>query len=169
MRIAGSPPGLRFDVVIAPNTFVKQKKLEERRIDEAIGEIITSFWSAFNEALDADLVLRDCQRRYGGRLGFEWLLPKVGPEWQEDEPHVLAYISAGKGRHGIGIGLECRKGAREESTHCLQSAIEGLHSKGVAIGTTPADFSDDASLDAAVAQLLDRARVAAEGIRRAFA
>ena len=168
MRIAGSPPGLRFDVVIAPNTFVKQKKREERRIDEGIGEIRTNFWSAFNPALDADVTLRECQRRYGGRLGFEWLLPRVGPEWQEDEPHVLASITAGKGRHGIGISLECRKGAREEAVHRLQSAIEELHRKGVAVGTSPADFSDDATRDAAVARLLDMARVAAKELRRAF-
>lgn len=33
MRIAGSPPGLRIEVVIAPNAFVKQQKQEDRRID----------------------------------------------------------------------------------------------------------------------------------------
>jgi hypothetical protein len=169
MRIAGSPPGLRFDVVIAPNTFVKQKKREERRIDEGIGEIRTSFWSAFIDALGADEALRNCQRRYGGRLGFEWLLPKVGPQWQEDEPHVLAFITAGKGRHGIGISLECRKGAREEAAHRLQSAIEGLHRKGVAIGTSPADLSDYASMNTAVAQLLEMVKVATEELHRAFA
>ncbi len=92
----------------------------------------------------------------------------MGPQWQEDEPHVLAFITAGKGRHGIGISLECRKGAREEAAHRLQSAIDELHRKGVAIGTSPADFSDASSIVAAVAQLLQAVKVAAEELRRAF-
>ena len=47
MRIAGSPPGLRFDIVIAPNAFVKKKKQEEHKIDEAIPALRSSFWSDF--------------------------------------------------------------------------------------------------------------------------
>jgi hypothetical protein len=168
MRIAGSPPGLRFDIVIAPNTFVKQKKREERRIDEGIGDIRSSFWTAFNNALDADAALRDCERRYGGRLGFEWLLPNVGSVWHEDEPHVLVYVTAGKGRHGIGVGIECRKGAREEAMHCLQRAVEELNCKGVAVGTAPADFSDNALMNKAVRELLGKTKTAVEELRRAF-
>jgi hypothetical protein len=169
MRIAGSPPGLRFDVVIAPNTFVKQKKREERRIDEGIGRIRSSFWTAFNEALATDEALATCQRRYGGGLGFQWLLPSVGPQWQEDEPHVLVFITGSKGRQGIGIGLECRKGAREEAERCLQTAVDELARKGVALGLSPADFSENLSMSAAVTQLLNRAKVASEELCRAFA
>jgi hypothetical protein len=159
MRIAGSPPGLQFDVVIAPNTFVKQKKREERRIDEAIGATRARFWSALNAALDVEPSCADCQRRYGGRLGFEWLLPKLNPEWQQDEPHVLLYISAGRTNHQIGIGLFCRNGARPEAEERMQHATEAAERAGVPVGQTAADFSTEASMDAAVAEMVRHAKV----------
>jgi hypothetical protein len=59
MRIAGSPPGLRFDVIIAPNSFVKSKKQEARKIDEAVGGVREAFWSAFDEALAGERSLAD--------------------------------------------------------------------------------------------------------------
>jgi hypothetical protein len=169
MRIAGSPPGLQFDVVIAPNTFVKQKKREERRIDEAIGATRARFWSALNAALDAEPSFADCQRRYGGRLGFEWLLPKLNPEWHQDEPHVLLYISAGRTNHQIGIGLFCRNGARPEAEERMQHATEATERAGVPIGQTAADFSTEASMDTAVAEMVRRAKVGLNELRRAFA
>lgn len=54
MRIAGSPPGLRIEVVIGPNTFVKKKKQEERVVDTQIAEIRETFWKLFGAALATD-------------------------------------------------------------------------------------------------------------------
>lgn len=168
MRIAGSPPGLRFDVVVAPNTFIKQKKSEERKFDESIGLTRTAYWTAFNEALQVEPGLSDCQRRYGGRLGFEWLLPIVADDWNADEPHVLVYITAGPGNHGIGTAIECRKGAREEALSRLEAAKRELSQKDVAPGKITADLTTEVSLRAAVREHLGKASLAAEALRRAF-
>ena len=169
MRIAGSPPGLRIEVVIAPNTFVKQQKREERKIDSEIADVREGFWRSFNRAIEADEVLNGCRRRYGGRLGFQWLLPEVGGEWAADEPHVLVYIQAGRGRQAIGVVLECRKGARPESDARLHHARERLQARGVALGSMPANLTDTAATEGAVTELVSKAKVAAEELLRAFA
>ena len=121
------------------------------------------------DVLFADQSLRGCQRRYGGRLGFEWVLPTVSPEWQSDEPHVLAFITAGKGNHRIGIDLYCRDGAGPEAATRLRNAIEGMGRSGVAIGASPADFSTAASVDRAATELLGKVKAAVEELRSAFA
>lgn len=170
MRIAGSPPGLRFDVVIAPNSFVKSKKREERKVDEAVGGVREAFWSAFDEALAGERSLADCRQRYGGRLGFKWILRNVSSEWSEDEPRVLAYISnaSSRGRQGIGISLWCRDNARPEAQQRLRSAIDRLEAQGTSLGVSPADLSETTSMRAAVTELLERVKAACHEIRRAF-
>jgi len=167
MRIAGSPPGLRFDIVIAPNTFVKRKK-EERKIDETVPALRESFWSAFNEKLAANESLNDCRLRYGGRLGFEWIIPPIGDDWLQDEPHVLVFIARLKGRQTTGVGLYCRNNARPEAEERLQRAIEHVQAGGIALGSLPADLSNPISIAAAATELLERVKPAYDAIRDIF-
>ena len=170
MRIAGSPPGLRFDVIVAPNSFIKTKKREERKIDEAMGGVREAFWSVFDEALAGEESLAGCQQRYGGRLGFKWILPPVSSEWSEDEPRVLAYISnaSSRGRQGIGISLWCREDARPEAQQHLKLAIDRLQAQGINLGVSTADLSSTTSMQAAATELLERAKAACHELRRTF-
>jgi hypothetical protein len=169
MRIAGSPPGLQFEIEIKPNIFVKQHRGEERSIDSEIFDLRERFWPAFNQALQADDALSRCRLRFGGRLGFRWILPELSADWTADEPHVLVFIQAGKGRRGTGVGLECRKGARLDAEERLERAREALRARGVALGSTPADLSETRAIDAAVSELLGRVKPALEELSRAFA
>jgi hypothetical protein len=171
MRIAGSPPGLRFDVIIAPNSFVKSKKREERKIDEAVGGVREAFWSAFDEALAGERSLADCRQRYGGRLGFKWILPPVSSEWlPEDEPVCWLGITnaSSTDRQGVRINLFCRDAARPEAQERLRSAIDRLQAEGISLGVSPADLSSTTSIGAAVTELLGKANAACSELRRAF-
>ncbi len=169
MRIAGSPPGLQFEVEIKPNTFIKQQRREDRSIDSEIIDLRDSFWRKFNQALQAQDAQIGCRLRYGGRLGFQWILPDVSAEWMADEPHVLVFVQAGKGRQGTGVVLECRKGAKPEAEERLERAREALRAQGVVLGNTPADLSEAAAADAAIGALLGRLKPALEELGRAFA
>ncbi len=169
MRIAGSPPGLQFEIVIKPNTFVKREKRATFTIDKEIMATREDFWKALDKILMIDGALSKCQRRYGGRLGFQWIFPVVAPEWCQDEPHVLVYVEAGKGRQGIGVTLECRKGARLDAEERLERAREALRARGVVHGSTPADLSESTAIDAAVRESLGRVRPAIEELGQAFA
>jgi hypothetical protein len=168
IRIAGSPPGLQFVVEVKPNTFIKQQKREDRSIDSDITELRDGFWRAFNQVLQPD-VPSGYRLRYGGRLGFQWILPDVSSEWADDEPHVLAFVQAGKGRQGIGVVLECRKDARLDAEVRLEHARDALRARNIVLGSTPADLSETAAVDAAIGELLGRVKPAIEEVRRAFA
>src|SRR5688572_1390453 len=54
---------------------LKKKRQEERTADTQIAEIREAFWQSFDAALATDRSLSECQRRYGGRLGFQWIFP----------------------------------------------------------------------------------------------
>ena len=69
---------------------------------------------------------------------------------------MLAYIQAGKGRQGIGLTLECRKGARLDAEERLERVREAIRARGIVLGSTPADLSGTAAVDAAVSELLGR-------------
>jgi hypothetical protein len=171
MRIGGSPPGLRFDVIIAPNSFVKSKKGEERKIDEAIGAIREAFWSAFDEALAGEPSLADCRQRYGGRLGFKWIMLPASSKWpSEDEPFCwLGIINASSsGRQRVGIKLFCPDSARPEAHERLKLAIDRSQAEGIALGESPADLSSATSMHAAVTELLEKAKAAYHQLWRAF-
>jgi hypothetical protein len=168
MRIAGSPPGLRIEVVIAPNEFVKQQKRDERKIDSAIADIRDRFWRAFNAHLQADSALSGTRLRFGGRLGFQWIFPDIGAEWVGDEPHVLVFIGAGRANQVIGAQLECARAAKPQAEERLLSAREALRARGIPMGATPADFSDPAAMGTAVRTLVERAKAGLEELSRAF-
>lgn len=148
---------------------MKQHKREERRIDSEIADVRERFWRSFNQALEVDDILSGCRRRYGGRLGFQWIFPEVSGAWTVDEPHVLVFVQAGKGRQGTGVTLECRKGARPETEERLELAREALRVRGVVLASTTADLSNEAAIGAAVPELLGRAKAAAQELVRAFA
>jgi hypothetical protein len=171
MRIGGSPPGLRFDVIIAPNSFVKSKKGEERKIDEAIGAIREAFWSAFDEALAGEPSLADCRQRYGGRLGFKWIMLPASSKWQsEDEPFCwLGIINASSsGRQRVGIKLFCPDSARAEARERVELAKDRLQAQGIALGEFPADLSSKTSMDAAVFELLEKTKAVYHQLRPTF-
>ena len=169
LRIAQSPPGLRFDVVVAPNTFVKRKKQEERKIDSAVSDLRESFWSEFGQLVEADDELKSSDLRYGGRLGFQWIMPQVGDVWRDDEPRVLVFVTIpNKGAHGVGLNLHCRDEAQSDTHERIQQAREQTEAQGVVLGRTPADLSTPHSITSTANELLIKSKVAYGALKQAF-
>jgi hypothetical protein len=169
MRIAGSPPGLQFEIVVAPNQFVKASKTGFT-LDPGIAPLRAAFWSYFVALAEAEPALATCKRRYGGRLGFLWLLPPVAGRWAEDEPHVLVYLTApSRGRQGIGIGVEgrSRPAGEPEFTARLEQVRAHLAANG-SFGTMPADLGDKVAQREAAALLVARAKDAVQVLQSAF-
>ncbi len=169
MRIAGSPPGLQFEIVVAPNRFVKASKTGFT-LDPGLMSLRSAFWSDVVALAAAEPALAACKRRYGGRLGFLWLLPPVAERWCEDEPHVLLYLTApSRGRQGVGIGIEGRSrlAGEPELTARLEQVRAQLAATGK-LGTTPAELGDAAARRAAAVLLVARAKAAVEALQGAF-
>jgi len=117
VRVGDSPPGLRFELEVRPNRFVKRVRQSSRSLDEAVGSTRQAFWPVFESCLDDEL--RSIPQRYGGRLGFLWLLPEVSPTYASLEPHVLVYLSLRAGAASrIGMVL------RGQDEHGSQATLE---------------------------------------------
>jgi hypothetical protein len=169
MRIAASPPGLQFEIVVAPNRFVKTSK-SSFTLDPALAPLRAAFWSYFLDQANAEPTLAACKRRYGGRLGFLWLLPPVADEWAGDEPHVLVYLTAPtRGPQGVGLEIygRDRMAGNVETAERLEQLRTALGARGV-LGLIPADLADEDSQRQAAAQLMTRAKDAVEELIGAF-
>ena len=170
MSIAGSPPGLQFDIVVAPNWFVKSNKPAGSGIDPNIASLRASFWPVFTELLKTDPMLAACVQRYGGKLGFLWLLPPVAAEWVEDEPHVLVYLNAPSGgRQSIGVAVygRSRTAVGPDTTERLTQVRARLEARGI-LSATPAEFADVTKRRQAALLLLARAKAAVEEVQQTF-
>ena len=174
MRIGDSPPGLRFDVIVAPNQFVKQVKKTERVISSAVKEVRGLFWPMFLELTEGVPAIQRCHRRYGGLLGFLWLIPpNAGVD--TGDPHVLVYISIPSRK--IGYAIEGAKGAseavQERCRRAWEHALGEMKRRALDLGNTwstgstvPATFDGEAALRAAAEELVARGKICVEALER---
>ncbi len=60
LKIGDSPPGLRFEVAIAPNRLVREVRRIDRRVDESVAQTRKGFWEIFMPLVKSDPVLSRC-------------------------------------------------------------------------------------------------------------
>ena len=170
MSIAGSPPGLQFAIVVAPNRFVKVNKQTGSEIDPGIVSLRAAFWPIFVELVKAEAMLVSCALRYGGKLGFLWLLPPVAAEWVEDEPHVLVYLNApSRGRQSVGVNVHgrSRTAIAPETAERLAQVSARLEARGI-LGATFADLANEIGRRETARLLVARAMEAVAQLRQVF-
>ena len=177
IRIADSPPALDFRVVIAPNNFVKRVKQDDQKIDASISPLREAFWQAFEAKVAEDEVLSMCRQRYGGKLGFKWLIPDVKNVLGEEPPHVLVWLNTpSHGQQAVGYSIHPANssGSRLEALcDTAWSATEQRLRSAVDLGTIGrrreilnADLSSDNGLNTATHEVLPRVRTAYEELVR---
>jgi|GEM_PF-3269730 len=177
LRIANSPPGLQFEVVLRPNHFVKRVRASDRQLSESTATAREQLWKIFFELAAADPVLRGTPSRYGGRLGYAWLLPEVDLH-PEHEPHLLVYLSTTGASARLGIHLEGRKDAPDgvvdgcaKAWALFEPVVQetlpraSLDANGFTIEVA---LENDEGLRQGVETVLPLARLAVEAITRAF-
>ncbi len=165
VRVGGSPPGLRFELDVRPNRLVKQIKQSTRPLPEHIGVVRERFWVVFGDRVAQDSMLADVPTRYGGRLGFLWMIPEV-PD-AEGEPHVLVYVSVSSPTEGrLGLYLAAKgdeaegrlsriwDGVLAELQRMLPDAVPG--DRGLEVGI---DFTSEETILSAIDRTLPALRV----------
>ena len=154
---------------------MKRVKQSNRQIDEVVGATREAFWPVFHACLDG--ALANVPVRYGGRLGFLWMLPEVASTHASLEPHLLVYISmrAGTtGRIGLAIRGQDSEGAQETLQAAWKIAMPELRRllPGAEISDDAleidADLSTHASMQAAVAPLLPAIRSCLDAVTRTY-
>ena len=70
-----------------------------------------------------------------------------------------------EGARGLGVVLECRKGATQGAEERIQQARDALQLRQVTLGSAPADVSQTST---AIPGLLGRVKFAVEELSRAF-
>ena len=111
LKIGDSPPGLRFEVAIAPNRLVREVRKIDRRVDESVARTRKGFWEMFMPLVKSDPVLSKCGVRYGGRLGFLWLFPEDMGDIADADPHVArVHVASGAVKAGMRNLLPGRRG-----------------------------------------------------------
>jgi hypothetical protein len=179
IRIAGSPPALEFRCVIAPNSFVKRVKRDDENIDASVSPLKEAFWKAFDGALAEDDVLSECLERYGGKLGFKWLIPNASSVYGEEPPHVLVWLKMpSSGRQSIGYAIHPARSAGSEVEELCDSAWAATEKRLRSTGDMAtirgrselrsADFDSDDGVRATIHDILPRARMAHEELMRAI-
>ncbi len=176
-KIGDSPPGLRFEVTIAPNVLVKEARKTERKMDEAVSATREAFWKVFMELVGQDPVLSQCGTRYGGRLGFIWLFQEGGGDPDAGEPHVVVFVSVSP--PSLGYGTYCKEGAEAANEAvtdaAFQAALKRIAECGVSAGEVRGgyarllgDLTTEDSMRALAAQGVERARVCMEVLSEAL-
>lgn len=179
LRIADSPPGLQFDVELRPNHFVKRVRSTDRQISATVMSARERLWLLFFELANADPVLAQTPSRYGGRLSFAWLIPQLGPEFAEYEPHVLLYLSAPSGQTPrLGLQLKGNNTAPDEiAERCATlwqrlspAVVSGLPAANLSSDglTLEANLDTDEELTVAIAQILPVVRDAVLALAEEF-
>ena len=145
LKIGDSPPGLRFEVAIAPNRLVREVRKIDRRVDESVARTRKGFWEMFMPLVKSDPVLSKCGVRYGGRLGFLWLFPEDMGDIADADPHVLVFMSL-PAPSRLGCGIYCRADADAKAEARMEAAFAfdrgatppgGMQRRSTAAGLSP--------------------------------
>lgn len=93
LRIGGGPAGLRFEVVVKPNTAVKAQRAASARLyDPTVVEMRSRYWPVFERCLRSDPDLSKVVMRFGGGLGYVHLFPDERFTRIAPSTHCLAFI-----------------------------------------------------------------------------
>jgi hypothetical protein len=167
IRIADSLPGLRFEIVVGPNRFVKKQKTIAP--DLGLNSVREIFWKTFREAAKREGETGTIM--YGGRLNFLWISPPVSARWLEDDPHVLIYLAKSTGTQVVGVDLRCRDGASPEALSLLQQAVSRSIAAGLTLGRsseTAIRLGAEGGIEAAIGDLLPKVRRASLALSEVF-
>ncbi|MGF1447495.1 MAG: hypothetical protein ACFBRM_15030, partial [Pikeienuella sp.] len=92
LRVSGGTPGLRYEVVVAPNEAIKASK-RAGVVSEYVKEKRRAYWPIFTEELEADPDFADAVTTHGGGLGHIYVFPKPIYRDSDQRPRVIAYIN----------------------------------------------------------------------------
>jgi hypothetical protein len=149
LRIGDGPPGLRFDVIVRPNTFVKATRsvTSEKAYDASVTKLRRAYWPIFKSLLDADPDLSDVKTRFGGSGGFIHLFPDERYLKLEIPVHVLAFISVSVGREQYaGVWMRPNPEQAPDLSDQIEIFREELNTRVSDMGMslkTVGDFSTD--------------------------
>ena len=150
LRVSGGLPGLRFEVVVAPNEAIKASKREGFVISDYVKEKRRAYWPIFTEELRADPEFADAVTRFGGGLGFLHVYPSQ--EYRESplQPYVLALLnlSADGDDHARVHFRPCGEttpDVKRKTDHVRDRAGAALASAGLDARIT-AELSDEAGM-----------------------
>lgn len=93
LRVSGGTPGLRYEVVVAPNEAIKASKREGVVVSDYVKEKRRAYWPIFTEELRADPDFSDAVLRFGGGLGHMHVFPNQIYRDSELQPYVLAFVN----------------------------------------------------------------------------
>ena len=141
LKIGDSPPGLRFEVAIAPNRLVRKVRKIDRRVDESVARTRKGFWEMFMPLVKSDPVLSKCGVRYGGRLGFLWLFPEDMGDIADADPHVLVFMSL-PAPSRLGCGIYCRADADAKAEARMEAAFASAAEQLRQSGVSPEEIDD---------------------------
>jgi hypothetical protein len=174
LRIAGGPPGLRFDVIVRPNQLVKEVRAEKKYShDPKIREFRGRYWPAFEEELRKRPGGDRFVTKFGGQLGHLYLFPTERFKMLEPPIFCNAYLTAPVSetpRTGIWCGYGSASSTFSDRA-AVDAKLDFLRAKAVdanIYGGAPADFSDEAHIQATLRAHVDRAMKVLDLLSEAF-
>ena len=189
IQIGDSQPGLRFELEVKPNQFVKKMKTTKNQHYAPILELRDKVWQRVQAQIED--TFGECSTRYGGRQGHLWIIPPNTPLMNGREAHILLYLNIPKnGAHRINYYLSCGQDlGPDEAQDCLafaqkvwHDAIVVMDAQRIDAGSTlsnrdrnsacsayfDVNLADDESLTKGINSVLSASRVLYETLRDAL-
>ncbi len=127
LRVSGGTPGLRYEVVVAPNEAIKASK-REGVVSDYVKEKRRAYWPIFTEELRADPDFADAVLRYGGGLGHMHVFPNEAYRTSEILPRILAYVNLRADGEDYANVVADFKGYRQSGNEGRTERLGGLSS-----------------------------------------
>lgn len=150
LRVSGGMPGLRFEVVVAPNEAIKATKREGFQISDYVKEKRRAYWPIFTEVLRADPDCANVVLRHGGGLGHIHVFPTVAYKESQLQPYVLAFLNLSEEQQDYArvYFRPCENNTdedRERTERVCSLASDALSDAGLA-GHVEAGMTDESSM-----------------------
>ena len=150
LRVSGGRPGLRFEVVVAPNEAIKASKRAGFVVSDYVKEKRRAYWPIFTEVLRADPDCAHVVLRHGGGLGYIHVFPTGAYKESRLQPCVLAYLNLREGQKDYArvYFRPCENKTDEDKARTervLSLASDALSDAGLA-GHVEARMADEASM-----------------------
>lgn len=162
LRIAGGPPGLRFDVIVRPNPLVKEARAEKKfSHDPKIREFRGSYWPKFQEELRRRPGGDRVATKFGGQVGHLHLFPSEGFKMLEPPVFCNAYLVAPTSetpRTGVWRGYSSGTSSFIDLAE-VDEKLDLVRAKAVeadVYGEAPANFSDEIHVQQSLIAHVDR-------------